>query len=290
MKKFFLILVIPFLFSSKGIGQERVSNETRSFNGLYLDFGSGIYRTKIRDELFSPLLYKGGDLVFPRLKLHWRRNRFQLFSDFSLPLGILDQNVESDWVRTPEIDYAANSALGFLFNVRQWKAGKRNLWVGLNATMKWDILLNSRLGNSAINYYLIMGSSILGRLEFPFGWKAKDFTFFDMIHIHRKSRRLLFAWQLEYPFAGALARPSFDGIMYPAFDNPEYSSIMDDENFDYYILKPLYIRSEMELSYVLKNRNRLKMTYDWNYFHSKKYGLSNTFISYGLSFGFVFAF
>ncbi len=290
MRKIFLFTLFALSFTFHATGQENEVNDMQSLKGLSLDIGSGIYGMKMRDELFSPLIYRGFSFAVPQLKLQWRGKKIQLFSNLITRLGILDQNVKSDWIRTPEILYGWNSDVGFLYNVKQWKPGKRNLWLGLNTTLKWDILMNSRMGNSALNYNFILGSSILGRLEFPFGWKAKDLSILNVIHLHRKSRRLLLAWQLEYPLAGLLVRPSFDGIMYPAFDNPDNGSFWDEENINGYILNPLYIRSQTELSYILKNRNRLKITYHWNYFHVKKYDLSDTFISYGLLFSFVFAF
>jgi len=285
-----LSLIVASLFLGKLTGQEEQAYDLKYFQGITLDFGSGIYASKMRDELFSPLMYKGITPIFPQGEISLRHRKIQIFSAWELGYGMLMNNQKSEWIQSPGLLMPIYVNTGFLFKVKHWKEKNRHLWFGLNANFNSNFIFQSKLGNSSFNYNTILGSSILGRFEIPFGWQAKDFHIFNKFTIHRNERKLLFAWQLEYPFLGILMRPSFDGIFYPIFDNPKNGSILDSENINFYLFKPIYLRSHLEVSYLLKNRNRLKLSYNWNYFHYTKYEQKATTISYGFLFSYVFAF
>jgi hypothetical protein len=289
-KRFGLISMILLLLFGLAEGQEKETSGLEDFQGVTIDFGSGLYKTKLRDELYSPLIYQGFSPVFPQNEIRLRSQKFQFFSETELGYGMSLSGIKSDWMPSPGLQLPFYTDFGILYKTKYWNAQNRYLWLGLNIHFNGNFITQSKLGNSSFDYYTSLGSGLIGRLELPFGWKAKDYHIFKKITIHRRQRKLLFAWQIEYPLAGVIVRPSFDGIFYPLFANPDKSLILDDENIDFYFLKAVYVRSHLELSYLLYNRNRLKLSYNWNYFHYSKYEIPVTSINYGFLFSYVFAF
>lgn len=268
------------------------SIQNNHFSGLYpghyLETGSGISFIKVRDEATSPLLYR--NLALPNVKLgldfYGEKTIIGFHNDFVF--GNLRNHVSSAWYESPLTSFYITSHLEMLFNIKKAE-NELKLFTG----PAWDNLIHFRVndeyGNSGMNYDILLGLGIAGRMEYPIHIPFREFNIVG-IPFSRKERQISINWQLNFPLLNLLFRPAYGTILYPLFDNPDNYTIVDADNINAGIVRPFYVRSEVELNYYLQNYNFLQLAYAWDFF-SFNPGFNKVQTAYhGIMFSYVFRF
>jgi hypothetical protein len=214
---------------------------------LYL--GYGLMKGSVRDEMTSPLLYKGGHHSF-QSKYYHKTNRHLWQVSSSLLLGKMGnsfqrkdknlQNPMTSTITTTRFDY--------------WKPIQNvlpNEWLflvgGAFKNTTW-IRQNPEFTNTAVNIDFLNTGSISSRVEKNFNWK-------------KSNRKLKFGYDLSLPIFSTIGRLPYNGLS----ESSTLQGIIT-ENTKSGFFRILDINMNTELTYYLKNGNQLAATYAWSYY------------------------
>ncbi len=258
--------LIFFLFCAAAFGQGDLTTrkDVRKARDRHLGFGFGTSFIRVMDQATSPLTYQGLQLVAAKLdyQVHSDRIIKSLEADFSF--GYLYTRTETPWYDPSNTSYLLALRYNWLWRVARFAGEHINFYLGPELNINGHFRVNYKYGNSAFTFDNYNGIGAAARFEVPFSWKARDVKFWFM-NFKRRNRDLRLAWQLSSPFVSYMVRPTY--VTITNFIDPDLQARITSENTTGGFFTPLNIRSQTELYYILNNRNMLKLSYIWNFFH-----------------------
>ncbi len=261
--------------------------EERKARDRHLAFGFGSAFIRVMDKATSPLTYQGLQLVAGKLdyQVHSERIIKSLEADFSF--GYLNTPTETPWYDPTNTSYFLAIRYNWMWHLAALAGNRIHFYLGPELNINGHFRVNYKYGNSAFTFDNYNGIGAAARFEVPFSWKARDVKVWFM-HFKRRDRDLRLAWQLSSPFVSYLVRPTY--VTITNFIDPDLQARITSENTGGGFLVPLSVRSQTELYYILNNRNMLKLSYIWNFYHHDP-GYNKVQSAYhGFLFSFVFKF
>ena len=257
---FISLLIIPGVFAQENENTKKAERKARD---RYLGLGSGFSYVKVRDETTSPLLYKGPTIpaVFNYL-VHSERVIKSLDVDFSF--GFLHTNTELPWYNPVNTSYYISIRYNWLYNVRKFANEKINWYLGPELNINGHFRVNYKYDNSAFTFDNYNGIGIATRFELPFSYKAKQVKIWFM-NFNRRDRDLRLSWQLSAPVLSFMIRPSY--VTITNFIDPDLQTKITPDHTSGGLFIPFNLRSQTDLHYILHNRNEIRLSYVWNFFH-----------------------
>lgn len=265
------IIIMVFLISQgagptvTGQSETPVSKKTeRKARDRHLGVGIGMSYIQVMDQATSPLLYNG--LQFPAAKLdyqvHSKKIIKSLETDFSY--GQLTTRTSTPWYDPANTSYFVAVRFNILWSLTTFAKDRINWYLGPELNINGHFRVNYKYGNSAFTFDNYNGLGLTTRLELPFSWKGKKVKVWFM-NFNRRNRDLRLSWQLSSPLISYMIRPTY--VTITNFIDPDLQASITPDHTSGGFLIPLNIRSQTELHYILQNRNMLKLSYIWNFYH-----------------------
>lgn len=267
MRSTILLLVFTLIWTT-ALFSELPEKDTsrikeRKLRDKYLSTGSGLSWMKSRDGATSPLLYRGLTLPFSVGYIVHSEKIIKTFeTDFSY--GMLKTRTETPWYDPVNESYYLALRGNLLYRIKSVFGNRAHLYAGPELNLNGHFRVNYKYGNSAFTFDSHSGIGIATRLEYPFGYKKKEFKILG-IKFRRRDRDLRLSWQLSMPLVSMAVRPSYVTISH--FIAPELRTKLTRDLITFGFLSPVNIRSQTELYYILHNNNVLRLTYLWNFTH-----------------------
>lgn len=238
--------------------------EERKLRDRYLAFGPGVSFIKVIDHNTSPLLYKGPSFVAANLGylVHSERIIKTFESEFSF--SYLHARTETPWYNPRNTSYYIVFRYDILYRLRQIVRNRINWYLGPEINVNGHFRVDYKYGNSAFTFDNYNGAGLATRFEFPLGYKARKINLW-FLTMNRRNRDLRLSWQLSMPLVSLMIRPTY--VTITNFIAPELQTKVTRDHLDGGFLVPFNLRSQTELYYILHNRNILKLSYIWNFYH-----------------------
>ncbi|MBN1339109.1 MAG: hypothetical protein JXA03_07290 [Bacteroidales bacterium] len=230
----------------------------------YLNTGTGIAFLKSLDQGTSPLLYKG--FLFPcgNLGYHVHSEKIIKSLEGEAGYGNLHSRTETPWYDPRNTSYFIAGRFSLLLRTGRSRETRIHYFIGPEININAHFRINYKYGNSAFNFENFNGIGIAGRMEYPFSYSAREFRFLGL-NLRRRDRNLILGWQVSFPVASLLIRPSYVTISH--FTVPELQRKLTSDHIGGGFFIPFNIRSQLDLHYYLHNRNALRLCYVWNFYH-----------------------
>lgn len=214
-----------------------------------LYFGYGLIGGSVRDEMTSPLIYKGSHHGIQTRYYHKTNTDLWQISS-SILTGAMGNSYQRDDkdLKNPMMSTISMTRFDYWKPIRNILPAEWSLLAGGTFKNTTWIRQNPEFTNSALNVDFLNTLSISSRVERIFNWKTSD-------------RKLKFGFDLSLPLFSSISRSPYNGLS-------ESSTILglSSENVESGLFKVFDINTNTELSYYFKNGNQLAMNYSWSYY------------------------
>lgn len=276
-KSFILILFLGISLTS--IGQtDTVSKKIRS---NLIDISTGIATGSLRDMSTSPLFYTG---LLPVINIGYsnffNKNLVQL--DLNSYNGIYIKLTDDDsYLSTAN---SLNAELAYYRHYTDYDNTGLKHYPGVSINNYTSIRVNSAFNNAAFAFENIASLNINYLITKDFTVKAKQRKLLWLIKYYRKEKQYLASFKIGIPIYSLIYRPGYT--------NPGNLTLNNIILLpDYKVTNKVFsgMNTNLSLSRILENGNRIKFTYHWEFFTSGKYSLNRLDMSrHALLFSLVF--
>jgi hypothetical protein len=252
--KFIFTLLLGCLFAFIGYSQETSENIPRHH---YFGIGAGMNKTSVRDQLNTSLPYSGLNFgtVFD-LNFSFRENELQIKNTFSS--GKLTP-YQSELIYKNEVsNIYENLDIAYLWNVYNNKIQNISLFVGPAAMAKVGFRVNGgEIGNSGLTYEGAGSLALSAKAE-------KYFKVKPLFKKAKPGKDFKLGCMLKLPLISKVFTPPYVGM--PETLVQESSKMIDlNSNYTGYFSNYFNIEMGVALTYYLKNRNGIELSYFYDY-------------------------
>lgn len=241
--------------------QKELKKVEKKSRNRYIAFnlGSGVFKTK--DKTVSPLLYKGNMSGAGISYMRIDRKKVN-FYDLKLSMASLELANSDIYQGSNSAQYNFGLDIFSLYGITDI-ANKIRFYLGWHLNTNFNLNVNTKYMNSALNTGLFLDNGFTFRFDLPFSWKAKNSKFL-FIKIKRKDRQLRASWMISMPlFAHVLYRPEYAGITNFVDGKSTFPTTLKTSTYGTYFA----LNSRFEILYELGNYNMLKLAYNWDFLH-----------------------
>jgi hypothetical protein len=255
-------LIIPMLFvclfTLNGYSQESTENTPRN---NYIGIGAGLNKTSVRDQLNTSLPYSGLNLgtVFD-FNFSFRKSELQVKNTFSS--GKLTPYQSKPYSKNKVTNYYENLDVSYLWNVYNYKPQKVFLFVGPAAMAKIGFRVNDgEIGNSGLTYEGAASLALSAKAE-------KYFKLKPLFKKAKPGKDFKLGCSMKLPLISQVFTPPYIGL--PETLAQERSGMIDiKSNYTGYFSNYFNIELGVSLTYYLKNRNGIELSYFYDYMSTK---------------------
>lgn len=246
------------LFALNGFSQEPSENISRHH---YIGIGAGLNKTSIRDQLNTSLPYTGLNLgtVFD-LNFAFRKSELQIKNTFSS--GKLTPYQSNLFSKNKVENYYENLDICYLWNVYNYKPQKVFLFAGPAAMAKIGFRVNDgEIGNSGLTYEGAASLALSAKAE-------KYFNVKPLFKKGKPDKDFKLGCSLKLPLISQVFTQPYIGL--PETLAQERSGMIDTKsNYTGYFSNYFNIELGVSLTYYLKNRNGIELSYFYDYMSTK---------------------
>lgn len=239
------------------------NNEPEKKHQKYFDTSIGLSNFYLRDKATSPVIYSGTNF-FSTAGISFINKNMRHGINFRFNYGNLTPHIRPESVaNTSKLEnLGAEIDHFYLRKVYSLYDEKINFFTGLSANISGNMRDHSRFTNNSLSYDQANSLSINVQTEY-------DFTLFKR-NFSAKLRSYI-------PIYTFIVRPSFASSTPIGFINQQSSDISAYFESGHHTSINNYFRwvNLFDLEYHLKNGNKLKLTYSWDYYAYKAdYGVN----------------
>ncbi len=266
----------------------RSKKEIRKARDKYLSLGTGLSYMKVIDNATSPLLYKGFQIGNAYIGYQVHSPERIKHIDVNFGFGWLKTRTKTPWYDPRNTSYRIVIRHDILYRLNtDLLKGKLAWYIGPEININGHFRVNYKYGNSAFTFDNYNGVGLATEMEYPFHWKSRKVKIW-FIKFNRRDRDLRLNWQLSTPVVSFMIRPTY--VTITNFIDPELQTQISNDQISGGFFVPFNIRSQTSLYYNLHNRNMLKLSYIWNFYHNDP-GYNKVQSAYhGWIFSFVYKF
>ena len=245
------IFIIGSLFS-----QEREDRDTsRSEMVRFYDVAPGMTYFYMRDEGMSPLIYQGFNFT-ANSRIQWRNNKMRHGINYHFVYGNLKTqrhptNPSQVENLRMELDHY------YVRHTYEDESTGINVFLGGSVNVLGTMRSHQRFGNNALNYDGVFSLNVNALAEYDFQLWSRDFEL---------------SYRVFIPVYGYVFRPSYATSVPGGFINQQGSDFRAALESGHHATVNQFFRwnNTLELNYSLKNGNRLRLSYVWDYYSIAK--------------------
>lgn len=249
--RIFILVTLSFIFNCNVIvaNEDSLDDNSPKLNS-YFQTSAGFSYFNLRDQATSPLLYSGLSFV-SQLKLNFVSEKMRHGFEFSFVYGNLNPYSSISSANLENLRGEINHY--YVRKIKQFNLVHLNVFAGASINIRGGFRNHSRFTNNSFSFDQTNSLNLNLLAELPFNLFRREF---------------LLSYHSFIPVYAFIVRPSFASSVPEGFTEQSGNNISDYLSSGFHATLNKYFRwnNSFELQYIIRNNNRIRLSYSWDYY------------------------